>query len=137
MEKGINLFFDKFSFSVSYSMLEEFITNELKRLSEETGYGIENLKIEFRDNNDDSTVAYFHHRGDHPVGFCFHLNKFNDTSPNKIIDVCRHEFAHFVVCMQNVPGTSLKRRTILNGKMYAISWEQFLQRICIKSAQDI
>ena len=98
---SIHLFFDKFSFTVSYSALKKFILDELNRLSKETGYSIKNLKIEFKDNNKNNTIAYFSHAGDVPIGFCFHLNKFDNASPNKIIDTCRHEFAHFVVCMQN------------------------------------
>ena len=99
--KSINLFFDKFSFRVSYTSVKELILNELKRLSKETGYGIDKLKIEFKDNLKDDTIAYFSHIGDKPIGFCFYINKFNNTSANKIIDTCRHEFAHYVVCMKN------------------------------------
>lgn len=100
-EHIIHLHFDKFVFTVSYNTVEKFICNELNRLSIETGYRIDNLKIEFKKNFKDNTIAFFSHSGDKPIGFCFYTNKLDNMSPNKIIDTCRHEFAHYIVCMQN------------------------------------
>ena len=100
-EKTILLHFDKFTFPVTYSELKTFICAELNRLSKVTGYSIKNLKLEFKEDTKQNVVAYFSYSGDCPIGFCFFLKKLNNTSPNEIIDVCRHEFAHFVVCMQN------------------------------------
>lgn len=101
LKKNIHLCFDKYIFLVSYQILEKFILDELNKLSKATGYSIKNLAIEFKDNSKNSTLAYFSREGDKPIGFCFYLGKFDYMSPNKIIDICRHEFAHFMVCMQN------------------------------------
>lgn len=100
-QKKVALFFDDFQFPVSYGDLKDFITDELNRLSKETGYRMDHLKLEFKENFKDDVVAYFQRAGDQPIGFCFFLNKFQNTSPNKIADTCRHEFSHFVVCMKN------------------------------------
>ncbi len=97
--KKIHLYFDKFLFPVDYETVRQFITDELNRLAKETGCSLAGLKIEFKDNGTDDAVAYFSHRGDTPIGFCFHLNMLDRSSPNKIIDTVRHEFAHYVVCV--------------------------------------
>ena len=106
----VKLMFDKYYLYVSYDSLKQLIINELNRLAKETGYGIEHLKIEFKENHKDNVIAFFHSRGDKAEGFCFHLNKFNDTTANKVIDTCRHEFAHYVVFMSN------KNRVAPHGK---------------------
>lgn len=135
--KHINLYFDGFSFPVSYSAVKKLILNELNKLSKETGYSIDNLKIEFKDDNRDNRVAYFSRLGDVPLGFCFFINKFNNTSPNKIIDTCRHEFSHYVVCVENpgnIPedahGTQWKRVCgILDAKPSPIMDNNFTKHI--------
>ena len=100
-EKYINLYFDRFLFQVDYKTLKKFVRNEFERLAKITGYSISGLKIEFRTNTKDDTVACFSYRGSKPEGFCVYLNKLEKTSANKIVDVCRHEFAHYVAFVQN------------------------------------
>ena len=97
----VNLYFDRFLFQVDYKSLKKFVRKEFERLAKITGYSIRNLKIEFRTNTKDDTIAYFSYRGNKPEGFCVYLNKLENTSANKIVDVCRHEFAHYVAFVQN------------------------------------
>lgn len=97
----INLKFDRYSLPVEYSIVEKFILKELHRLSKETGYSIKNLTVEFKINKRRDTVAYFTHTDHSPIGFCFYINMLDNVSANKIIDVCRHEFAHYITFMQN------------------------------------
>ena len=101
--KHIKEYFDKYLFPVPYDKLEEYILLVMKKLGKEQGYDFNDLKIEFKENDNGETIAYFLHAGDKPIGFCFYLNKFDHTSPNKIKDTCGHEFGNFVVCLEN-PG---------------------------------
>lgn len=104
----IQLKFDKYVFPVPREVIKQFILDELHRLSKKTGESIECLKIEFDDNHSNNTIAYFSHIRNKPMGFCFHLNMFNLTTPNKIIDTVRHEFAHFLVCVRNITDEEIK-----------------------------
>lgn len=97
--ESVQLNFDRFTFNVSYADLKKFIINELERLSKITGYPL--IPVKFRTNNKDDTVACFTYAGNMPVDFTFNLNKLDNTSANKIIDVCRHEFSHYVAYMRN------------------------------------
>ncbi len=100
-EKTIQLYFDKYIFPVTYDWMKTFIRDEMERLANETGYSIDKLYLQFKDNPASKAVAYFERCGDEPLGFCFFLNHFDKSSTNEIIDTCRHEFAHYIVCMQN------------------------------------
>ena len=89
-DKTLVLHFDRFTFKVTYDDLKKFILKEMNRLARETGYSIKNLSIVFKENDYNSLVACFIHKGSVPIGFKFYLNKFADTTANEIIDTCRH-----------------------------------------------
>lgn len=94
--------FDKYNWSFSTDAVKKRILDELKRLSETTGYPIDSLKIEFYYDENENTLAYFSHYSDAPVGFFFNLAICNGRSANQIIDVCRHEFSHYAVFMRKI-----------------------------------
>lgn len=99
--KRIRLHFDRFTYMVSYRAIKELITNELHRLAAETNYSIDGIPICFKEKSNGNAAAYFKHQGSDPVSFTFCLDTFDDISANEIIDICRHEFAHYVVCAEN------------------------------------
>lgn len=101
-EKKIRLRFDRLTYMVSYKAIKGLIINELNRLSAETNYSIKNIPIYFKEKNRGNAVAYFRHQGNKPISFTFCLDTFENASANEIIDTCRHEFAHFMVCLENV-----------------------------------
>lgn len=112
---SLNIIFDKYTVSVSVEAVKKLIMKELRRLSKETGYSLNSLKIEFYFKENDGTLAYFSYLPDMAEGFFFNLAQFDGRSANQIIDVVRHEFAHYVVFMRkignpkNAHGTAWKR----------------------------
>lgn len=102
MKNKINIRFDKYTMALSVDAVKKFIMDELKRLSNTTGYPIDSLKIEFYFKENENTLAYFSHYPDVPVGFFFNLANCEGRSANQIIDVCRHEFSHYAVFMRKI-----------------------------------
>ena len=120
--KHMVLYFDKFQFPTTYDYVIRFILDEMKRLALETGYGIDNLPINFRESTKgDSTIACFMHSQNDPISFTFYLDKFDKMSPNKILDTCRHEFAHYM--------TFMKHRGHLPKNPHGAEWAKECKRV--------
>lgn len=99
------VYFDRIPIGITQSGLEKFITDEMNRLSTTTGYSITNLSLEFSDEAMEKTIACFQYDDNLPrksIGFCFFLQNLDGLSANKIVDTCRHEFAHYIVCEQGI-----------------------------------
>lgn len=104
-QKQLTLYFDCIPIGITQSGLEKFVTDEMARLSTTTGYPITNLSLEFSNEAKDRTIACFKYYDILPrksVGFCFFIPNIDGLSANKIVDTCRHEFAHFIVCEQGI-----------------------------------
>lgn len=95
-----NLGFDKYKIPVQKETVRNIILNEISELSEKTGLRGDRLPVEFADI-DNGVIAFFSYtrNGDNEkptnLKFNFSLMKMDGFSARQIIDVVRHEFAHY------------------------------------------
>lgn len=95
-----NLGFDKYKIPVEKETVKNMILNEIAELSKKTGLGGDKLPVEFSDPENE-TIAFFCYtrngNGTKPTNlkFNFSLLKMDGFSARQIIDVVRHEFAHY------------------------------------------
>lgn len=106
-DRIVNIPLEHSSYPVRISTIQRFILNEIKRLSDATGYPGDQLPVRFltsKETNGGKTIAEFvsERRGGVyvPTGFNFYLDEITKHSANQIIDTTRHEFAHYVRLMQ-------------------------------------
>lgn len=121
----ISLRFDRFVYTVSYGTVKELILKELNRLSAETKYPIKGIPVYFKEKSTGNAVAYFRRSGNKPVSFTFCLDTFDGVSANEIYDTCRHEFAHFMVCMDAKPN----QKIIPHGEKWAAACRRVGARV--------
>lgn len=111
MEKTARIPFDKFHIPVPVSAIKTLILDEIKTLSAKTGHPGDHLPVEFYSATDvnekhvfidnPNTLAcfvYTHSANGNitPKGFFFSLEWMTQISAHQIIDVVKHEFAHYI-----------------------------------------
>lgn len=92
--------FDKYKIPIGRETVKKMILKEISELSKKTGLRGDTLPVEFIDPDNEMIAFFSYHRNENSgkptdLKFNFSLVKMNGFSARQIIDVVRHEFAHF------------------------------------------
>lgn len=98
---------DCFSIPIRISTVKKLVLTEMQRLALDTGCPIDKLFIRFF-TRESSCLACFRYTLDifgqyDPLGFEFFTPLLQHLSARQLIDVTRHEFAHYVRLMRHGP----------------------------------
>lgn len=105
-DQTINVTAFPFRIPLSTNTIKKLIIETIDKLSYETGMPGNKLPIYFYNSppeEPDSTIAYFSYKDKgtfvEPISFSFNLYKFRkieNISCSQIVDIVKHEFAHYV-----------------------------------------
>ena len=95
----VKIAYDRHHIPVHLDSIEKLIREEMHRLAQQTGLPGDGLPITFT-NGKSETIACFRYQvlGNvgKPIGFQFSLYQMSALSARQLVEVVRHEFAHYV-----------------------------------------